>query len=227
MGRLDGKVAIVTGAGRGIGRATALRLAADGATVVVNDVDAEPAHETADLVKQAGGVASVSLADTVGPRRRPGAGRQHRRRARHAGHPDQQRRHHPGPDVPQPGRRPLRPRPGRQPEDRGARHPGRHAAHARGGQGRAQGDRQGGVRAEDRQHQQLGRLHRQPRPGQLHRRQGRDHLADPDAGPRAGPVRHHGQRGRPRLHRDPADRGQGRRRRARRAASRCGRWRSR
>ena len=65
MGRLDGKVAIVTGAGRGIGRATALRLAADGATVVVNDIDAEPAHETADLVKQAGGVASVSLADTV------------------------------------------------------------------------------------------------------------------------------------------------------------------
>ena len=65
MGRLDGKVAIVTGAGRGIGRATALRLAADGATVVVNDVDAESAHETADLVKQAGGMASVSLADTV------------------------------------------------------------------------------------------------------------------------------------------------------------------
>jgi 3-oxoacyl-[acyl-carrier protein] reductase len=65
VGRLDGKVAIVTGAGRGIGRATALRLAADGAAVVVNDIDGEPAHETADLVKQAGGVASVSLADTV------------------------------------------------------------------------------------------------------------------------------------------------------------------
>jgi 3-oxoacyl-[acyl-carrier protein] reductase len=65
VGRLAGKVAIITGAGRGIGRATALRLAADGAVVVINDVDSEPAHETADLVKAAGGTASVSVADTV------------------------------------------------------------------------------------------------------------------------------------------------------------------
>ncbi|MDQ6649865.1 MAG: SDR family oxidoreductase [Actinomycetota bacterium] len=64
-GRLEGKVAIITGAGRGIGRATAQRLAADGARVVVNDVDSEPAHETADLVKQAGGEVTVSLANTV------------------------------------------------------------------------------------------------------------------------------------------------------------------
>jgi 3-oxoacyl-[acyl-carrier protein] reductase len=65
VGRLDDRVAIVTGSGRGIGRATALRLAADGARVVVNDVDAEPAHETAELITEAGGEAAVGIFDTV------------------------------------------------------------------------------------------------------------------------------------------------------------------
>jgi 3-oxoacyl-[acyl-carrier protein] reductase len=65
MGRLEDRVAVVTGAGRGIGRATALRLAADGAVVVLNDVDAEPVEETAVLVAAAGGEASVVVADTV------------------------------------------------------------------------------------------------------------------------------------------------------------------
>ena len=65
MGRLEDRVAIITGAGRGIGRATALRLAAEGAKVVVNDVDSEPAHETADLIRAAGGEVAVSLSNTV------------------------------------------------------------------------------------------------------------------------------------------------------------------
>jgi 3-oxoacyl-[acyl-carrier protein] reductase len=65
VGRLEGRVAIVTGSGRGIGRATARRLAADGAQVVVNDVDAEPAHETAELIAADGGEAAVGIFDTV------------------------------------------------------------------------------------------------------------------------------------------------------------------
>jgi 2-hydroxycyclohexanecarboxyl-CoA dehydrogenase len=47
MGRLDDKIAIVTGAGQGIGKAIAAKLAAEGATVVVTDVDAASAETTA------------------------------------------------------------------------------------------------------------------------------------------------------------------------------------
>jgi NAD(P)-dependent dehydrogenase (short-subunit alcohol dehydrogenase family) len=51
MGSLDGRVAIITGAGRGIGREHALLFAAEGAKLVINDVDPEPAAEVvADIV---------------------------------------------------------------------------------------------------------------------------------------------------------------------------------
>ncbi len=54
MGALNGKVAIITGAGSGIGRASALRFAAEGAKLVLGD-KTEAVHETAQMVKDAGG----------------------------------------------------------------------------------------------------------------------------------------------------------------------------
>ena len=62
---LSGRSAIVTGAGRGLGRAYAAALAAAGAAVVVNDADRESAEETARLVVEAGGRA-VTVAAAVG-----------------------------------------------------------------------------------------------------------------------------------------------------------------
>jgi 3-oxoacyl-[acyl-carrier protein] reductase len=62
-GRFSGQVAIVTGAGRGMGKATALTLARDGAAIVVNDVRRELAEAVAEEIKAAGGRALVFVAD--------------------------------------------------------------------------------------------------------------------------------------------------------------------
>lgn len=61
MAILNEKVALVSGSGRGIGRAIALKLASEGARVVINDLDADPAHETAEEIKAAGGQACVCV----------------------------------------------------------------------------------------------------------------------------------------------------------------------
>ena len=59
------KVALVTGAGYGIGRGIALRLAAAGASVVVNDVHKEHGRETSSIIAEAGGKAAFVDADVT------------------------------------------------------------------------------------------------------------------------------------------------------------------
>lgn len=64
MGKLDGKTAVVSGSGRGIGREIALKLASEGAAVVVNDLDDAPAKQTVADIQSAGGQA-VACAGSV------------------------------------------------------------------------------------------------------------------------------------------------------------------
>ncbi len=64
MKKLEGKVALVSGSGRGIGRAIALKLASEGASVVVNDLDADPAAEVVEMIRKSGGEA-VACAGNV------------------------------------------------------------------------------------------------------------------------------------------------------------------
>ena len=131
--RFDGRVAIVTGAGGGLGRQHALALAARGAAVVVNDLGGtldgsggapSAANAVADEIRAAGGKAIASGASVtdfaavqamvecgaarVGPRR----------------HPRQQRRHPARQELRQDGARRLQARPRRAPDGRRALHEG-------------------------------------------------------------------------------------------------------
>lgn len=64
-GRLAGKVAVVTGGGNGLGRATALRFAEEGAAVVVADLLDGPGHETVRAIEDAGGRATFVSVDVT------------------------------------------------------------------------------------------------------------------------------------------------------------------
>ena len=114
MSRLcEGRVAIVTGAGRGVGREHALLLAAHGAKVVVNDIgagvdgsgrDASPASEVVAAIKKAGGEAITNgedVSDWKGAKAMIDAAIDALRQARH---PHQQRRHPARPHAHQHGR---------------------------------------------------------------------------------------------------------------------------
>jgi NAD(P)-dependent dehydrogenase (short-subunit alcohol dehydrogenase family) len=67
VARLEDKVTIVTGAGGGIGRATALALSAEGARVGITDLDADALAETATLVRDAGGEVVATSGDVTDP----------------------------------------------------------------------------------------------------------------------------------------------------------------
>jgi 3-oxoacyl-[acyl-carrier protein] reductase len=63
MGILDGKAAVVTGAGRGIGRGHCIHLAENGASVIVNDIDLEEAQKVVEEIAEKGGKASANASD--------------------------------------------------------------------------------------------------------------------------------------------------------------------
>lgn len=65
--KLDGKVALVTGSGRGIGRSIALKLASEGARLLINDLDAEPAQEVVQAIRDMGGEAVACMGSVTSP----------------------------------------------------------------------------------------------------------------------------------------------------------------
>lgn len=68
MGKLDGRVALVTGSGRGVGRGVAVAMAEQGARLALIDIDGETVKETAKLVEAAGGGPAVAIQGDVADR---------------------------------------------------------------------------------------------------------------------------------------------------------------
>jgi NAD(P)-dependent dehydrogenase (short-subunit alcohol dehydrogenase family) len=65
VGRLDGKIALITGAGSGVGRATAILFAKEGAKVVAVDINADRGEETVNIIRKGGGEGRFVKADVA------------------------------------------------------------------------------------------------------------------------------------------------------------------
>ncbi|MES2298942.1 MAG: SDR family oxidoreductase [Pseudomonadota bacterium] len=65
MSKLSGKIALVSGSGRGIGRAIAMKLASEGARLVINDLDADPAQEVVEAIRAIGGEAIACVGNVT------------------------------------------------------------------------------------------------------------------------------------------------------------------
>ncbi len=203
MGLLDGRVAIVTGAGRGIGREFALCFAAEGASVVVNDVgvslDGRGTEEdpAAGVCKEIEAIGSQAVPNYDSVTDFDGARQHHQdrgRRVRHGRHLGEQRRHRARQDAAEDGRVGLR---------LGCR--GAHEGHVQLHAARGRGDEGKGLRPHH-QHHVVGRTAWKLRADELRRGQGRDHGHDLRLVDGARSVRRDGERGRARG-RDAHDRG--------------------
>ena len=207
----DGKVAIITGAGGGLGRSHALELARRGARIVVNDLggsvsgdggDVGPAQAVVQEIHDLGGEAVADTNSIATPEGGAAVGADRGRRVRHRRHRRQQRRHPPRQVVPQP-------RPG---DDRG-RHPGAPARRVLRDPARLPHHAGEELRPHREHLVELGPA-RQLRPDQLRRRQDGPRRAHQGARHRGPQEQHQGQRHRPDGH-DPHDRGDVRRGRRR------------
>ena len=193
MPRLEGRIALVTGAGSGIGRAIAMLFAAEGAHVYVTDVDGAAAETVAGEIVQGGGVGAGRHRRRLA---RPGRDRHVPRRgdgARPARCARQQRRPQRAQRFPAPERRRLGEDPRGQPRRRGARGPRRLCPAE-------------GVRARLADQHRLD--HGPSRPAPAHRllgHQGRGPGAHARARRRVRALQHSGQCAGARLRRDGAD----------------------